>query len=177
LDANSNYALATALKQAGVNFKALFATGYQPDLINSPAWGAVRGDYFLSLFRPWDLPNAGTQQMQAAMQKYAHFSNSQFANFGQEEAWAGADLMIKGLQMSGSNPSRSAVIKNLRSLKSYNDNGMLPNSINYSTIFGHNLPQQCTWIMQAQRNGFTPVSSKPVCGTDIPGTSTANVGS
>jgi branched-chain amino acid transport system substrate-binding protein len=177
MDANSNYALATALKQAGVKFKALFATGYQPDLINSPAWGAVQGDYFLSLFRPWDLPNAGTQQMQAAMQKYAHLSKSQFANFGQEEAWAGADLMIKGLQMAGPNASQATVIKDLRSLKSYNDNGMLPNSINYSTIFGHNLPQQCTWIMQAQKNGFTPVSSKPVCGTDIPGTSTASVGS
>jgi branched-chain amino acid transport system substrate-binding protein len=177
MDANSNYSLATALKQAGVKFKALFATGYQPDLINSPAWGAVQGDYFLSLFRPWDLPNAGTQQMQAAMEKYAHLSKSQFANFGQEEAWAGADLMIKGLQMAGPNASQSTVIKDLRGLKSYNDNGMLPQSINYATIFGHDLPQQCTWIMQAGKNGFTPVSSKPVCGTDIPGTSTANAGS
>ena len=177
MDANSNYALATALKQAGVKFHALFATGYESDLINSPAWGAVQGDYFLSLFRPWSLPNAGTQQMQAAMKKYAHFSPSQFANFGQEEAWAGADLMIKGLQMAGPNASRATVIKDLRSLKTYNDNGMLPQSINYSTIFGHDLPQQCTWIVQAHTNGFTPVSSKPVCGTDIPGTSTASVGS
>jgi branched-chain amino acid transport system substrate-binding protein len=177
MDSNSNYALATALKQAGVKFKALFATGYEPDLINSPAWGAVQGDYFLSLFRPWDLPNAGTQQMQAAMEKYAHLTPSQFANFGQEEAWAGADLMIKGLQMAGPNASQSTVIKDLRSLKSYNDNGMLPQSINYSTIFGHDLPQQCTWVMQAGKNGFTPVSSSPVCGTDIAGTTTANVGS
>jgi branched-chain amino acid transport system substrate-binding protein len=177
MDANSNYALATALKQAGVKFKALFATGYQSDLVNSPAWGAVQGDYFLSLFRPWSLPNAGTQQMQAAMEKYGHLSKSQFANFGQEEAWAGADLMIKGLQMAGPNASQSTVIKDLRGLKSYNDNGMLPNSINYSTVFGHDLAQQCTWVMQAQTSGFTPVSSKPICGTDIPGTSTANVGS
>jgi branched-chain amino acid transport system substrate-binding protein len=177
LDSNSNYALATALKQAGVKFKALFATGYQPDLIHSPAWSAVQGDYFLALFRPWSLPNSGTQQMQAAMEKYAHFSKSQFPNFGQEEAWAGADLMIKGLEMSGSNPTRAAVIKNLRSVKSYNDNGMLPQTINYSTIFGHNLPKQCTWIMQAGKNGYTPVSPQPFCGTDIPGTSTASVGS
>ncbi len=177
LDSNSNYALATALKQAGVKFKALFATGYQPDIIHGPAWGAVQGDYFLSLFRPWALPNAGTQQMQAAMEKYTHLPKSQFADFGQEEAWAGADLMIKGLEMAGSNPTRAAVIKDLRSLKSYNDNGMLPQSINYSTIFGHDLPKQCTWIMQAQKNGFTPVSSQPTCGTDIPGTSTASVGS
>jgi branched-chain amino acid transport system substrate-binding protein len=174
MDSNSNYALATALKQAGVKFKALFATGYQSNLINSPAWSAVEGDYFLSLFRPWDLPNAGTEQMQAAMEKYAHLPKGQFANFGQEEAWAGADLMIKGLQMAGPKPTQSAVIKDLRSIKSYNDDGMLPNSIDYATIFGHDLPQQCTWVMQAVKNGFTPVSSKPICGTDIPGTSTAS---
>ena len=53
IDNNSNYALATALKQAGVKLKAvLFATGYQPDVINSPAWSALQGDYFMSLFRP-----------------------------------------------------------------------------------------------------------------------------
>ena len=177
MDSNSNYALATALKQAGVKFKALFATGYQSNLIHSPAWGAVQGDYFLSLFRPWDLPNAGTQQMQAAMEKYGHLPKGQVADFGEDEAWAGADLMIKGLQMAGPNPTHAAVIKDLRSIKSYNDNGMLPNPINYATIFGHNLPQQCTWVMQAQKNGFTPVSSKPVCGTDIPGTSTASTSS
>ena len=134
----------------------------------------MQGDYFLSLFRPWSLPNAGTQQMQAAMEKYAHFTKSQFPNLGQYEAWAGADLMIKGLQMAGPNPTRAAVIKDLRGLKSYNVNGLLPQSINYSTIFGHDLPKQCTWVMQAGKTGFTAVSSQPICGTDIPGTSTAS---
>ena len=174
LDANSDYALAEALEEAGVKFKALFATGYGPDIIKGPAWGALQGDYFMALFRPWSLPNAGTEQMQSAMEKYANFSRSQFANFSQEEAWAGADLMIKGLEMAGANPTRAAVIKDLRGLTSYNDNGMLPQNIDYATIFGHDLPKQCTWMMQAQPNGFTPVSSQPFCGTDIRGTSTAN---
>ena len=173
LDSNSNYAMATAFEQAGVKFKALYATGYQPSIINSTAWNAVQGAYFLALFRPWLIPNSGTQQMQAAMEKYAHFSKTQFPSFGQEEAWAGADLMIKGLQMAGSNPTRATVIKDLRGLKSYNDNGMLPQTINYSTIFGHNLPKQCTWMVQAQKTGFKMVSNQPFCGTDIPGTSTA----
>ena len=34
--------------------------------------------------------------------------------------------MIKGLQMAGANPTRAAVIKDLRGLKSYNVNGLLP---------------------------------------------------
>ncbi len=175
MDANSNYALATALKQAGVHLKAtLYATGYQPDVINSPVWSTLQGSYFLSPFRPWSLPNAGTQQMQAAMEKYAHFTKSQFPTFGQYEAWAGADLMIKGLQLAGSNPTQATVIKDLRGIKSYNANGLLPQSINYSTIFGHDLPKQCAWVMQAEKSGFKAVSSQPSCGTDIPGTSTAS---
>jgi len=177
LDGNSNYALDEALKQAGVKFKALFATGYGPDVIDSPAWSAVQGDYFLALFRPWSLPNAGTEQMQAAMEKYAGFTKSQFPSFGQYEAWAGADLMIKGLEMAGSKPTQAAVIKDLRSIKSYTANGLLPQSIDYATIFGHDLPEQCTWVMQAKGSGFTAVSPQPFCGTDLPGTSTANASS
>ena len=59
-------------------------------------------------------------------------------------------------------------------MKSYDGNGLLPNPIDYSTIFGHNLPQLCTWYLQAQPNAFVPVSSQPICGRDIPGTSTAS---
>ena len=175
LDSNSNYALAEALKQAGVKLKAvLFATGYQPDVIHSPAWSALQGDYFDSLYRPWVLPNAGTQQMQAAMEKYGHFTKSDFPSFGQYEAWAGADLMVKGLELAGKNPTRAAVIKDLRGLKSYTANGLLSEPIDYSTVFGHDLAHQCSWVMKAEKNGFVPVSSKPICGQDIPGTSTAN---
>jgi len=172
MDNNSNFALATALKQAGVKLKAtLFATGYEPDVINSPVWSTLQGDYFLSAFRPWSLPNSGTQQMQAAMEKYAHFSKTQFATFGQTESWLGADLMIKGLQMAGANPTRAAVIKDLRSIKAYNGNGLLPITINYSTIFGHD-PANCSWVVKAGKTGFTPISSQPFCGHDIAGTST-----
>jgi branched-chain amino acid transport system substrate-binding protein len=175
MDANSNYALATALQQAGVKVKAaIYATGYEPDVIHSSDWKVLQGGYFLSLFRPWDLPNTATQQMQAAMEKYAHFTKTDFPNFGQYESWAGADLMIKGLQMAGANPTRAAVIKDLRGLKSYNAGGLLPASFNYSTDFGHNPAQTCAWVMKAVPNGFTPISPQPSCGTDLAGTSTAS---
>ena len=174
LASSSSYALATALEQAGVKLKAvLYADGYEPDVIKSPAWKAVQGSYFLSFFRPFDLPNAATEQMQAALEKYAHFSKTQFPSYSQYEAWAGADLMIKGLQLAGKNPTRAAVIKDLRGLKSYDVNGLLPTSIDYSTIFGHDPAKLCSWVMKAEPNGFVPVSSQPFCGTDLPGTSTS----
>ena len=175
LDNNSNYALATSLEQAGVKLKTvLFATGYEPDTIGSPVWNTLKGDYFLSLFRPWSLPNAATQQMQAAMEKYAGFTSTQFPTFGQNEAWAGADLMIKGLLLAGPNPTRSAVISKLRGVTSYNVNGLLPVTLDYATNFGKNPPQTCAWIMKAEQSGFTLNSPTPTCGTDLPHTATAS---
>jgi len=55
--------------------------------------------------------------IQAAVEKYAHFTKRQFPNFGQYESWAGADLMIKGSQMARPNWTRAAVIKDVRGLK------------------------------------------------------------
>ncbi|HUE09087.1 MAG TPA: ABC transporter substrate-binding protein [Acidimicrobiales bacterium] len=175
LDDNSNFALAAALKEAGVKPKVMvFPTGFESQLVHSPSWGAVQGGYFDSEFRPFQLPNAGTHQMQSALEKYEHFSSSQFPNFSQYESWMGADLMIQGLEHAGKNPTQAGVIHALRSIKSYNGNGLLAQSINYSTIFGHDLPKACGWYMIAKTNGFVPASTSPECGTDIPGTTTAS---
>jgi branched-chain amino acid transport system substrate-binding protein len=175
LDNNSNFALAAALKEAGVKPKVMvFPTGFESQLVHSPSWGAVQGGYFDSVFRPFQVPNAGTHQMQSALQKYEHFSSGQFPNFSQYESWLGADLMIQGLEHAGKNPTHAGVITALRNIKSYNGNGLLAQSINYSTIFGHDLPKACGWYMLAQKNGFVPSSTAPLCGTDIPGTTTAS---
>ena len=175
LDNNSNFALATALHQAGVKLKSVvYATGFEPDVINSPAWKDVQGAYFLSFFRPFSLPNAGTVQMASALQKYAGFSKSEFPTYSQYESWVGADLMIKGLQLAGKNPTHATVIKKLRGITSYTGNGLLAKPINFTTIFGHDPAQTCAWFMQANKAGFVPVSSQPFCGKDLPGTSTAS---
>jgi branched-chain amino acid transport system substrate-binding protein len=178
LDDNSNFALATALKQGGVKAKVeVFPTGYEPSLINSPAWANVQGGYFDTDFRPFAIPDAGTRQMQAALEKYEHFSSKDFPTFSQYESWLGADLMIKGLELAGKNPTRAAVIKDLRNLKSYNGNGLLAQTINYSTIFGHDLPKSCGWYMKAAKSGFVPASTTPFCGRDLPGTTTVQASS
>ncbi len=170
LDDSSNFALVTALEQAGVKLKAvLFSVGYEPSVVHSPVWPSLQGTYFLSLARPFSLPNAGTEQMAAALTKYAHFTKSEFPSYGQDLAWLGCDLMIKGIHGAGQNPSRSGVVKALRSIKFYNGNGLLPININFSTVFGHDLPQ-CAWVLKAEKSGFVPISSKPTCGTDYAGT-------
>ncbi len=170
----SNFALAEALEQAGVKLKAaVFATGYDPSVVSSPAWNSLQGDEFLSIFRPFSVPDAGTERMAAALQKYQHFSKTQFPTLFQYETWAGADLMIKGLEMAGTTPTRTAVIKDLRSIKDYTADGLLPKPIDYSTIFGHDPAEQCVWVLRAEKSGFVP-SPQPVCGMDIKATSSGN---
>ena len=174
LEASSNYALAIAYKQAGIKLKAaVFPVGLQQSLIGSPAWSQVQGEYFMSLFHPFTIPDAGTEQMQAALEKYTGYAKSdQFPTFGDYEGWLGADLMIKGIQGAGSNPTRASVITALRSIKAYNGNGILPITINYSTVFGH-LSPQCVWLFKAEKTGFSLVQKNDVCGKEIPGTSTS----
>ena len=97
MDDDSDFALVTALKQAGVKLKAaLLAVGYEPSVVHSPAWPSLQGAYFLSLTRPLSLPNVGTEQMAAALTKYAHFTKSEFPSYGQDLSWLGCDLMIQG---------------------------------------------------------------------------------
>ena len=105
MDNNSNFALITALNQAGLKLKvAVFPTGYQPDIIHTPAWQAVRRVYFLSEFRPTAIPNAGTVQMANALEKYQHRSPANFPTFNIYESWLGADPHDQGHPVGGQEP-------------------------------------------------------------------------
>ena len=59
-------------------------------------------------------------------------------------------------------------------MTSYNVNGLLPVTLDYTTNFGKNPPKTCAWIMQAAQSGFNLASPTPTCGTDLPHTDTAS---
>jgi branched-chain amino acid transport system substrate-binding protein len=170
LDSASDVALTEAYEQAGIKTKAvILPAGLSPSLIASPAWPELKGAIFLDEVHPFQLPDAGTKAMQAALEKYDNYTSKDFPNFSESNAWIGADLMIKGIGNAGSNATRASVVKALRDIKSYNSNGLLANTINFSTVFGHDLPI-CVWALRAEKSGFVPTKSTPYCGTDIPGT-------
>jgi branched-chain amino acid transport system substrate-binding protein len=174
MDNDSNFAILTAMEQAGMKLKVVaFPTGYEPDIIHSTVWKAVQGVYFSAEFRPFSIPSAGTKTMAAALQKYQHRSPSDFPTYNIYESYVGADLMIQGLTLAGKNPTSAAVIKDLRGIKAYNANGILPDTINFSTIFGQNLPKSCGWYMQAQKTGFKATTTAPVCSGYLPHSNTA----
>jgi branched-chain amino acid transport system substrate-binding protein len=76
LDANTNFAIMTALYQAGVKMKAVInATGYgQPLLQDTSALGAAEGAWFLASGTPIEVKTPGTEAFVAALKKYAHFT-------------------------------------------------------------------------------------------------------
>jgi ABC-type branched-subunit amino acid transport system substrate-binding protein len=172
LDSKGDVALGTALKQAGVNAKTIFPVGYDPALVHSPSWGTVQGDYFAVDFHPFYEPNAGTRQMQSALEKYAGWSKSQYPTYSQDVAWLSTELMLKGLQGAGANPTHASVITSLHNITNWNGNGILPYTLNYKTSFGKPAPANCVWLTKATANGFTPVGTNPVCGQYLAGTST-----
>jgi ABC-type branched-subunit amino acid transport system substrate-binding protein len=173
MDDDSNFALLTAMQQAGVKLKVVeFPTGYEPNIIHSPIWKSLQGVYFSAEFRPFSIPDAGTKQMAAALLKYAHRKPSDFPTYNIYEGWTGADLMIKGIQLAGKNVTSANIIKQLRQVKNYSANGILPYNINYATIFGHNPAKSCGWYMKAEKNGFVATTQAPVCSGYIPNSGT-----
>ena len=173
LDAASNVALVTAYKQAGVPAKHIYLPdGYSDTLPHTPAWAEVQGADFEAVFHPFSVPDAGTEQMQSALEKYAGWTKSDFPSYAQDEAWINTELMIKGLEGAGSDPTHASTITALRNITNWNANGLLPFTIDFKTIFGHVPKETCVWIEKAEKNGFVLQYTAPVCGNYLPGTST-----
>jgi len=170
MDNASNLALVTAMKDAGVHLKVtVLATGLEPDVVDQPGWSDLQGAYFVSQFWPTQVPTPATRSFQAALAKYAHRPPSQFPTFNVYEGWLGADLFIRGLEAAGPSPSRAGFITDLRKVTSYDGGGLLPESFDYATIFGHDAPISCSFVLRAEQHGFAPLSEQPLCGPIVQG--------
>jgi branched-chain amino acid transport system substrate-binding protein len=108
------------------------------------------------------------KDFRAALQKYQGFSG--VPGFDWYEGWTNMDLMIKGLEVAGKNPTRQSFITNLRTVSGYDADGLLPNPIDFGlAAFGKSPAKTCGWYAKLQGTTFVPVPSdgKPVCGTPI----------
>ena len=170
-DVNTSVALTQALENNGQKVKAnIFAAGLDPTLVGGTSWNTIQGAYFSTGFRPVSIPNEGTKQIQAALKTYANRPTSKFPTYNIYESYLAVTLAAQGIGKAASTSSAD-VIKALRGITNWNGNGLLPYTINYSTIFGHGATPSCGWMLQAQKSGFVPVSQKLLCGTIIPGKS------
>ena len=83
--------------------------------------------YFVNLYQAVQLNTPATQQFTNALKTYANYTG--IPGFDYAQGWLAADLMIKGLEGAGQNPTRQSFITNLSKVTSYNTNGLLASPV------------------------------------------------
>jgi len=179
MDDNSNFALLQDLRNAGSSAKGLLATGLEPTAVGSSSWAALQGSTFFQVWTPTQLHTKATISMQNALKKYEGVPTSKFPDWSVYESWLGATLMIKGLLLdssSGSSPSSQGIISKLRGVTNFNGNTLLSHPINYQQLAKKKFTPTCLYYLKAEKSGFVPENTTPICGTAIPGTGTNSSG-
>ncbi|MEX2255954.1 MAG: ABC transporter substrate-binding protein [Acidimicrobiia bacterium] len=160
MDTIANTALSEALKQAGVEMKAIiFPGGYDTRVLGLPG---IDGAYFGIEFKPFELDPPAYTDYKAAMDEAGKFADGQVPYIG----WLAADAFVEGIKAAGVKcPTREAFITNLRLEKDYDANGaFIP--VDFSEIFGR--PFWCTYYVQVQGEAFVPqFDGKPFCSKGV----------
>jgi branched-chain amino acid transport system substrate-binding protein len=166
---DSDVALAGAVKADGINAKQLYFTGYDEDILKSPSAEAAFNGAYVSAGINFTTPNAATTAMLKTLKKYDPSYGGGIPDFGLYGSYLSADLAIKGLEVAGSNPTRSSFITNLRKVSSYNAEGILPNTETFQHFGTVNMfpKTACDYFAQLQGDKFVIYKNKPICGTRV----------
>ena len=168
-----NVGLSTAVKQAGIQAKQVYATSYDQNVLDSPsASSASQGDYTEISTINVENPNAATQTMLANLKKCTAFKGG-IPSLNIDFAYESADLMIKGLQLAGQNPTPSAFISQLRNVSQYTAGGLLPSPVTFTGFGtrGHVAGHAMRVLRSDRRAEFVPVpaNGQPICGDRVKG--------
>jgi len=167
---SSDVALAGALAQGGVTAKQLYFTGYDQNILSSPAARAAMNGAYMQAPVNFTTPNAATQQMLNTIKKYDPSFTGGIPDLGMYAAYLSTDLAIYGLEQAGPNPTSASVISHLRNVSNYTAGGILASPTNFT---GFATPAMfpstsCGYIVQLQGDKFvTANGGKPVCGSRI----------
>jgi branched-chain amino acid transport system substrate-binding protein len=166
MDNNTNFAIVTAAKQAGVNVQVpVSATGYGQSLLDQPTSLAAAEDGYFSIgWQPVEMNTPQTKAEQAALSKYAGFTG--IPGFDCTEGYINADLVIRGLKGAGQNPTRESFLDALHKISDYDAGGLLAYKVNLATDqVGKKPAQTCTYIVQLKAGKFVPdADASPACG-------------
>jgi branched-chain amino acid transport system substrate-binding protein len=168
---STNLALFTGLRQAGLtNVKALsYSSADSSVFSDSTAAAAAQGAYYPSQIPPLDQNNPATNTMIANLKQYDPLYKGGYPSFGATGAYLAAVLMVKGLQEAGQNPTRESFISNMRTVTSWDANGLLASPVGFN-MPGTSQPTRCSYYVQVKGNTFvsnTVNGGKPICGTSF----------
>jgi ABC-type branched-subunit amino acid transport system substrate-binding protein len=163
------FALLSALQNENAPQKAaVLATGYGQEIFSQPsAVRAAQNAIFDVLQLPVEEKTPATLAEQAAFAKYEHYTG--IPNLNWSFGWLSADLMIRGLQVAGQNPTRSSFISALHNVSDWNGGGLLPTNVDLSLAnFGKFAPTSCAYFVRLVGQAFVPLNNgKAVCGNNI----------
>jgi branched-chain amino acid transport system substrate-binding protein len=170
LTAADSLAFLTAANQQGLHLKLLLDTGYNFGFLTSATTEPLmQGVYVLAHYAPSELNTPGTKAEDAALKKYGHFTNP--SDYITSDGYGLGVLLIRALQAAGPNPTRAGLIKNMRAVKGYTADGLLPVPVNFANALkpAFQPPNQvaygnCQWVLKVEGKKFVPVSTKPFCG-------------
>jgi Periplasmic binding protein len=169
---SSDLAFATSVRQSNNPVKILNYTGYDQQTLSTAATRAAYNGVYFSNQIFFDKSNPAVAQMYTNMEKYIpHFNPNTIPDFGLFGGYLTADLMIKGLEVAGANPTRQSFITNLRQVTGYTAGGLLPSPTPFAP-FGtpQMLPETyCTYYIQLQGDNFVSVGpgGNAICGTKV----------
>lgn len=169
-DTSTEIALATAVKQAGLDAEGVLSTGYAQATLNDAATkAAAQGLYAYSYYVPYELHTKGTDAMLAAFEESDRsYRAGDIPGYGLSSGYLSADLMITGLEKAGDKPTRASFVSGLRTVESYDADGVLPAPISFTPDqFGKSLSRPCNYFVQLVGDEFVP--QPKICGTLVAG--------
>jgi branched-chain amino acid transport system substrate-binding protein len=165
---DSDVALSGALKNGGEsNIKQIYFTGYSQDVIsNAAANASFQGAYVVAGINFVD-PSPGVKTMLNNFKKYIPGYSGGIPDLGLYGSYIATELMIKGLELAGKNPTRQAFISKLRNVTGFTANGILPAPVafNHFGTVGMFPKTGCTYVVQLKGKKFVLANGgKQVCG-------------
>ena len=163
---SSNLAIIQTAAQNNLQFKlAVLATGYGQSLLDQPASKTIGPEVlFAQGWAPVELQNAATKKFQSDLKKYAGYTG--VPDFGVYTGYLTADLLIKGLQAAGKNPTRDGYITATKGLGTWDAAGLSCQPVDVSAQgFGKQPQTACSWYLQVKNGKFVPYPNKnPIKG-------------
>jgi branched-chain amino acid transport system substrate-binding protein len=175
---SSNIAAIKAIKAAGIKLKGSLIYGaYNQDVLDdADATQTLQGIGLTSGLQPAVANAPATKTMIDALKKYAGWTKPNPSQ-GQLFAWSAADLMVRGLQEAGQNPTRKSFIENLQKVKDYDMGGLIGGKVNFGPEAAGTYEQgsagNCFYVAVVTNNTFAldPADGKALCSPGlVPGT-------
>ena len=174
IEANTEFALVQALRQDGVNLKAVLnSTGYGGDLAQAGpgAYQIAQGQYFLISYEPMEMNTAATRKVASDFKTYAGVNGD--PTFAEYEGYLAMAALVQGLQAAGANPTQASFINAMLGINNFDGEGLYGSHPLTFGMAGRGQASgvdNCDYVTQYSGSTFHLVAGmEPICGHTVPG--------